>query len=100
RVHTRPSLFPYTTLFRSKAIMQAIVVNDEIVSVLFDICWNQTRYNFQSGYAESRFPKISLGAVHFGYAIQAALEEGLNYDFMARSEEHTSELQSRENLVC
>lgn len=71
------------TSIGGKAIMQAIVVNGEIISVLFDICWKQTRYNFQSGYAESRFPKISLGAIHFGYAIQASLEDGLSYDFMA-----------------
>src|SRR5690606_41728513 len=28
------------------------------------------------------------------------LPEGVNLDFEPRSEEHTSELQSRENLVC
>lgn len=66
-----------------EAIMQAMVVNGEIISLLFDVCWKQSRYNLQSGYAENRFPKISLGALHFGYAIQAALEAGLSYDFMA-----------------
>lgn len=72
------------------AIMQSLAVNNEIVSVLFDVCWKHTRYNLQSGYAEHRFPKISLGALHFGYAIQAALENELDYDFMAGAGKRTN----------
>lgn len=66
-----------------KIVMQAMTVNGETVSVLFDVIWQQTRYNFQSGYAENRFPKIALGSLHFGYAVQVALEQRQDYDFMA-----------------
>lgn len=64
-------------------VLQAMLVNDEIVSVLFDIEWNGVRYNLQSGYKENRFSKIALGSIHFGYAIEAAITKGLIYDFMA-----------------
>jgi hypothetical protein len=66
-----------------EVIMQGITVNGELVSVLLDLIWGNTRYNLQSGYAENRFKKIALGSLHFGYAIQASLEKGLRYDFMA-----------------
>lgn len=66
-----------------KVVMQGMSVRGETVSVLFDVIWGQTRYNFQSGYVESKYPKVALGSLHIGYAIQAALEQGLNYDFMA-----------------
>lgn len=65
------------------SVLQAMSVNGEIVSVLFDIEWNGVRYNLQSGYKESRFPKIALGSIHFGYAIESAINKGLIYDFMA-----------------
>jgi hypothetical protein len=71
------------TAIGGKAGMQAMTVNGETVSVLFDVIWGQTRYNFQSGYAENKFPKIALGSLHFGYAIQSALTQSKDYDFMA-----------------
>lgn len=64
-------------------ILQAMTVNGKIVSVVFDIVWRSRRYNLQSGYYENHFPKIALGALHFGYAIEASLEQGCAYDFMA-----------------
>lgn len=66
-----------------KAILQAMTVNGDTVSVIYDFVWNGTRYNLQSGYYENRYAKVALGALHFGYAIQAALEHGMAYDFMA-----------------
>src|SRR3712207_6904465 len=75
----RSTLFPYTTLFRSRADPHA-------------------------------FPQLELtqagyGAVHHsgGHAAGVALlaRPGLVFDDVARrSEEHTSELQSRQYLVC
>src|SRR5690348_18042704 len=70
----RPTLFPYTTLFRSKAI------------------------NDQRGAVDIKEGKISGDEVFFveelnfeGNAIRIELK---------RSEEHTSELQSPVHLVC
>ena len=65
------------------AILEAMQINGEIVSVLYDVELAGCRYNFQSGYRENKFPKIALGAIHMGYGIQAAIESGSFYDFMA-----------------
>lgn len=70
-------------------VLQAMLVNGEIVSVLFDIEWNGVRYNLQSGYKENRFSKIALGSIHFGYAIETAINKGLIYDFMAGVGKHS-----------
>jgi len=65
------------------AIMEAMLVNGEIVSVIYDIVYAGKRYNFQSGFSENRFEKIALGSIHLGYAIEEALSTKLIYDFMA-----------------
>lgn len=70
-------------------ILQAMLVNGEVVSILFDVLWRNTRYNFQSGYAENKYPKIALGAIHMGYAIQQAVENKCIYDFMAGTGKHS-----------
>lgn len=64
-------------------VMEQLSVNGEAVSVIYDVIWLGRRYNFQSGYLENRFPKIALGAIHLGYAIEAAVKCGQVYDFMA-----------------
>lgn len=64
-------------------ILQSMHVNGEAVSIIFDVIWQSTRYNFQSGYEENRYPKIALGAVHMGYGIEQAIANQQTYDFMA-----------------
>src|SRR3712207_7193109 len=74
----RSTLFPYTTLFRS-------------------LVYPRSRTSLAIG------PKIRVprGFLSFGLSITtAALSEKRTYDPSARSEEHTSELQSRQYLVC
>src|SRR5688500_19821994 len=70
----RPTLFPYTTLFRSSAFMRAA----PLTAMPF------TRPAFIRGVAESGLPSTQL----------------TRPEMTARSEEHTSELQSPCNLVC
>ena len=65
------------------AVLESMSIDNEVVSVLFDVEFNGCRYNFQSGYVENKFPKIALGAIHMGYAIESAIKRGLIYDFMA-----------------
>src|SRR3712207_7681250 len=72
----RSTLFPYTTLFRS---LQRTVY-------LFIVCT----------VPEAR--STGVGAAFFLRTMAWAREVG--YDFCLRSEEHTSELQSRQYLVC
>src|SRR2546421_8416026 len=69
----RSTLFPYTTLFRS-----------------IDPSFNEKDIGF------SRFSKFVLEAAHRGLISLTKLDNG-QYE---RSEEHTSELQSRSDLVC
>src|SRR5207302_11228154 len=83
----RSTLFPYTTLFRS---------------------WNEVirvGQGFQVALVLRRIGAVvGLQADHPGLdqAGQpvAQLAESGEFDRVGRSEEHTSELQSRENLVC
>src|SRR5690606_41980182 len=77
----RSTLFPYTTLFRSKHL--AAVINKG-----------------GSGKVNDKLEELGiqvLGEIPFDPKLmQADLEK----QAPIRSEEHTSELQSRENLVC
>src|SRR3712207_7929847 len=69
----RSTLFPYTTLFRS----------DDLEHVAI---WPATHYNVVEGRLESAVEEI-------GRELNERCAE-------LRSEEHTSELQSRQYLVC
>src|SRR3712207_6849389 len=78
----RSTLFPYTTLFRSFAVIGRDVnlgSPKQLQTVLFD---------------ELGLPKTKK--IKSGYTTDA---EALT-NLLARSEEHTSELQSRQYLVC
>src|SRR5690606_41596025 len=84
-IHRQQSsiLFPYTTLFRS-------------ATEVFDLMAKFADYGFNKSHAAA----YSLVAYQTAY-----LKVHYPAEFMAalmtlRSEEHTSELQSRENLVC
>src|SRR5690606_41487593 len=70
--------FPYTTLFRSQTSLQ----------------WREVRClakgaSLQATTSQCRTQRCQSGRDCLGWR-----------DFAPRSEEHTSELQSRENLVC
>src|SRR3989442_2922332 len=74
----RSTLFPYTTLFRSKRVPQ----HQEILPL-----------NYAHPRAMVARPRFCCGVVSMAVALFAALT-------FIRSEEHTSELQSRPHLVC
>src|SRR5690606_41351487 len=87
------TLLPYTTLFRS-----AVAAADR------DDCRSNRRIGSAFGRSPARIvSRCLLIAAAFGAAASVALAvvapERLAADEL-RSEEHTSELQSRENLVC
>src|SRR3712207_8437875 len=75
----RSTLFPYTTLFRSRAI------NENTRAVLWV---HPSNFEIQ-GFTES-----------VGVAKLSTLGLPVVADVGSRSEEHTSELQSRQYLVC
>src|SRR5690606_42132167 len=78
------TLFPYTTLFRS-LFASEIVIHDH-----------------ETGEKKEARVEVNHPAFHRGVAIyQSSFDDGgSRVKLQARSEEHTSELQSRENLVC
>src|SRR3712207_8166271 len=76
----RSTLFPYTTLFRSDRA--------RLVQVLQNLIRNAIRYTPEGGI-------ILVGAHEAGDRVAVTIR-----DTGTRSEEHTSELQSRQYLVC
>src|SRR3712207_8385867 len=91
----RSTLFPYTTLFRSKWIKDLKIrpetislLEENIGSTLFDISFNRI-------FSDTVTPQL-----------RETIERINKWDFIRlksffkRSEEHTSELQSRQYLVC
>src|SRR3712207_7378072 len=77
----RSTLFPYTTLFRSPVSL----AKSENVDVLVELI----------GGAEGAARESVTAALRSGKSVVTA-----NKALLARSEEHTSELQSRQYLVC
>src|SRR5207302_11314761 len=97
RRHTRSTLFPYTTLFRSqyspspgnvtvKVTIRRGADTIEIATITEPVGKSRDFGTLQA------FERTEVLA--FIVAAIAAMGTGM------RSEEHTSELQSRENLVC
>src|SRR3712207_8466274 len=85
-----PPLFPYTTLFRSdnpavsnliNGLGKEIVMNKEVITIVFPVIY----FVFSKGNITDNCIKKVIGKGSF---------------FKSRSEEHTSELQSRQYLVC
>src|SRR3712207_8638242 len=72
----RSTLFPYTTLFRSKVPQPEVLKSFDVSMIL---------------YAEHTFNASTY---------TARLVTSTGADMHGRSEEHTSELQSRQYLVC
>src|SRR5690606_41076644 len=88
------TLFPYTTLFRSLEDVKGqdiVVYNTVELTSLFD------RVVIASGTSNRQTRAL---AAHVRDKVKAAGGEVLSMEGEDRSEEHTSELQSRENLVC
>src|SRR5690606_41796955 len=80
----RPTLFPYTTLFRSQPLLP--VLRDEAGRLADGVDVVRQRQG----------DDVGRQAVDH----RARLLAGAAVRLLDRSEEHTSELQSRENLVC
>src|SRR5690606_41277583 len=99
RRRPRSSRFPYATLFRSRgaAILECSECGAELLGVraIFGVV-NNDKFSARPG---------EPGVQGFGLRTRRASRNDDNFDvrgagYGERSEEHTSELQSRENLVC
>src|SRR3712207_7717338 len=78
----RSTLFPYTTLFRSEDLV------DELRLVVFPVVLGQGKRLFGDGAIPRTWRLATSKTTPSGNVI------------LARSEEHTSELQSRQYIVC
>src|SRR3712207_7185998 len=88
----RSTLFPYTTLFRSRAILHACEHPKREIVVGFG--------GFAIALMGQFFPRTTdLIIEAIGYPVQAS-PKAPSPARTDRSEEHTSELQSRQYLVC
>src|SRR3712207_8550302 len=92
----RSTLFPYTTLFRSSITGGDVEVEQSAVRALYgdEVEVEQSALAFAN--AERLNLRNSSAAVLVGRDVEA---RDVNTVFL-RSEEHTSELQSRQYLVC
>src|SRR5690606_41409075 len=93
----RSTLFPYTTLFRSRRAPRTAVLStgDELVEITATPESHQIRRSNSYALSAALRQLGITASLHHLPDREDALRDGL-----ARSEEHTSELQSRENLVC
>src|SRR5690606_39471212 len=96
----RSALFPYTTLFRSRlelsqsAVSQAIANLEHRLGAVLLRRGNPPQLT-EAGIRLLRFVETVMHEEREALADIAQIKSGA-----LRSEEHTSELQSRENLVC
>src|SRR3712207_7789661 len=74
----RSTLFPYTTLFRSKAVARIFEEAEQATTGVFGLLLSNALVGVAAG----------------------ALGSNSGFSGSPRSEEHTSELQSRQYLVC
>src|SRR5690606_40453916 len=91
-------LVPYTTLFRSKQSLSAEIASLERVLSIRE-------QQLKEGRAlplDAKRARASIAAARYRLREMetSAARAQAQLGFLLRSEEHTSELQSRENLVC
>src|SRR5690606_40903236 len=87
-----PTLFPYTTLFRSKRVQWITFVLAGVFAGLAGAL-----FVFSKGSAAPEVISISKSVDALVMVLLGGVQTLIG---PVRSEEHTSELQSRENLVC
>ena len=90
---------------RGELAVSRLRVGGEVVSVLYDIRKGSHQYNISMGFNPAFSSQLSLGLIHFGYAMEAAAERAVEtYDFLAgfgqRSDYKRHLSQARRDLSC
>src|SRR5690606_41201474 len=97
RPRPRSTLLPYTTLFRSiPAFAGQMMTNEEFAAATAAFRERLRQALTAAGYPE----KANMEQVNYPMVILLCAYLVILVTMVYRSEEHTSELQSRENLVC
>src|SRR3712207_8593174 len=91
----RSTLFPYTTLFRSDPVLAGAGADPPGVAAVLEVAQHHAGLGREVGLDEHLVAAHVLDVVDVLDVDRALLDAGA-----ARSEEHTSELQSRQYLVC
>src|SRR5687768_18277519 len=89
RLPPRSTLFPYTTLFRSSIGLKVVEVSEQKISGTLRLQLQVFQLNAERALASSLVPPEKAKLLQAGQQVN-----------VQRSEEHTSELQSRLHLVC
>jgi len=90
---------------RGEVAVSRLRVGGEVVSVLYDIRKGSRQYNISMGFNPAFSSQLSVGLIHFGYAMEAAAERAVEtYDFLAgfgqRSDYKRHLSQARRELSC
>src|SRR5690606_41138375 len=91
------TIFPYTTLFRS--ILIQVMKQSDANAVSVSELGRKSIADIEKDYADDNV-KLSIANDSSQFTLTAADNVIFDLFLAIRSEEHTSELQSRENLVC
>src|SRR3712207_7207333 len=86
----RSALFPYTTLFQSEAAAIAAAQHGRVAVEQLYAC-RFTKSSIERGVEAGRLHRVHVGVFALGHLAPSR---------PGRSEEPTSELQSRQNTVC
>src|SRR3712207_7486350 len=86
----RSTLFPYTTLFRSGRAVRFLQAGVEPQHLIRAQARSQVLH----------LMRVGTQGASLGQLARGTLDEHSEPRFVRRSEEHTSELQSRQYLVC
>src|SRR5207249_11897346 len=100
RHHMHCSTFPYTTLFRSRVTGRN---TPSVINAVFNVrnFWDgraNRRFNGRNPFGDADPNARVLEVTDLGEL--AKVHVSLNNASLSRSEEHTSELQSRFDIVC
>src|SRR5207253_4086683 len=93
----RPTLFPYTTLFRSRPRAEAAAAERSPIPSELDVLGRQRPQPNHRFRRRRWIPLTVVGAAGLWPGGDGGRPPAVK---MPRSEEHTSELQSRGHLVC
>src|SRR5206468_11018265 len=91
--HPRATLFPYTTLFRSETVMWSRTLRASISAIALVVV-------IGSAAPSHAFSEISFEYFESNLSPYGSWHVSASFGRVWRSEEHTSELQSRSDLVC